>query len=130
MIHIPVLQKEVLRYLNPKANENFIDCTIGGGGHTLAILEKAEPKGRILGIDLDSEIIRHLKSGIRNSKLNAGSATQKMKEATTFQHVIPACLQRESIAVCGERAWSPDARRLEFILADSRVVIPVDQQGR
>ena len=61
MVHVPVLQKEVIKYLDPKPNENFIDCTIGNGGHTLAILEKNEPKGKILGIDADSELIENLK---------------------------------------------------------------------
>ncbi len=50
-MHIPVLQKEVIQYLEPKRNENFIDCTIGEGGHSLAILEETGPKGKILGID-------------------------------------------------------------------------------
>jgi 16S rRNA (cytosine1402-N4)-methyltransferase len=50
-MHIPVLQKEVLEMLSPKPNENFIDCTIGEGGHSLAILEMIKPKGKILGID-------------------------------------------------------------------------------
>jgi len=66
--HIPVLQKEVLRYLDPKPNENFIDCTIGGGGHTLAILEKTGPNGKILGIDADPKVIRNLELEIRNFK--------------------------------------------------------------
>ncbi len=61
MVHVPVLQKEVIKYLDPKPNENFIDCTIGNGGHTLTILEKNEPKGKILGIDADSELIENLK---------------------------------------------------------------------
>lgn len=55
-MHIPVLQKEVLRYLNPKPNENFIDCTIGEGGHTSAILEKTSPKGKVLGIDWEIRV--------------------------------------------------------------------------
>jgi len=67
-MHVPVLQKEVIEYLDPKPNENFIDCTIGEGGHTLAILEKNGPKGKVLGIDADPEIIRNLKLEIRNFK--------------------------------------------------------------
>lgn len=62
MVHIPVLQKEVLQYLEPKPNENFIDCTIGKGGHALAILEKNGPNGKVLGIDQDPEIIQSLKT--------------------------------------------------------------------
>lgn len=59
-MHIPVLQKEVIRYLNPRPNENFVDCTIGEGGHTLNILERNGPTGKVLGIDFDPEIIKSL----------------------------------------------------------------------
>jgi len=62
MIHIPVLQKEVLQYLDPKPNENFIDATIDGGGHTAAILGKIKPNGETLGIEIDPEIYQELKS--------------------------------------------------------------------
>jgi 16S rRNA (cytosine1402-N4)-methyltransferase len=57
MAHIPVLKKEVLFYLNPKRNENFIDCTFGEGGHSLSILEKNKPEGKVLGIDRTSKMI-------------------------------------------------------------------------
>ncbi len=60
-MHIPVLQKEVLDYLEPKPNENFIDCTIGEAGHALAILEKNGPKGKVLGIEWDPELYERLK---------------------------------------------------------------------
>lgn len=61
MTHIPVLKKEVIEYLDPKPNENFIDCTIGEGGHALAILERTAPKGKILGIECDPELSSQLK---------------------------------------------------------------------
>lgn len=60
-MHVPVLQKEVLKYLDPKPNENFIDCTIGEAGHTLAILEKNAPYGKVLGIDWDKSQISCLR---------------------------------------------------------------------
>ncbi|MBI2041979.1 MAG: 16S rRNA (cytosine(1402)-N(4))-methyltransferase RsmH [Candidatus Nealsonbacteria bacterium] len=65
-MHIPVLQKEVIKYLDPKPNENFIDCTVGEGGHASAILEKNGPKGKILGIDRDPGQIKNLKFKIKN----------------------------------------------------------------
>jgi 16S rRNA (cytosine1402-N4)-methyltransferase len=67
-MHIPVLQKEVIDYLDPKPNENFIDATIDGGGHSLTIIEKILPDGRLLGIDVDGEMIHRLKFKIQNSK--------------------------------------------------------------
>lgn len=53
-MHISVLKKEVIEYLDPKPNENFIDGTIGQGGHATLILEKTGPAGKVLGIDLDA----------------------------------------------------------------------------
>lgn len=66
--HIPVLQKEVLRYLDPKPNQNLIDATIGEGGHALAILERTSPNGKLLGIDWSPEIIVNCKLKIKNFK--------------------------------------------------------------
>jgi len=70
-VHIPVLQKEVLNLLNPKANENFVDCTIGEGGHAFAILERILPNGKLLGIDWTRELIESLmaKAGSLNKNL-------------------------------------------------------------
>jgi len=65
-MHIPVLQKEVLQYLNPKPNQNFIDCTVDEGGHALAILEATEPNGKVLGIDWSPEVIESLR--VKSSK--------------------------------------------------------------
>ena len=57
MIHTAVLKKEVIEYLDPKQNENFVDCTIGEGGHSEDILSKNGPDGKVLGIDLDPQQI-------------------------------------------------------------------------
>ena len=55
--HEPVLLIEVLLYLNPRPGENFVDCTFGGGGHALALLQKVRPRGKVVGIDLDERAI-------------------------------------------------------------------------
>lgn len=57
-IHEPVLLKEVLTYLNPRPGQNFIDCTFGGGGHSLAMLDKVKPDGKIIGIDWDARAVQ------------------------------------------------------------------------
>ncbi len=67
-MHIPVLLNEVIEYLDPKPNENFVDCTIGQGGHTKLILDKISPNGKVLGIDLDKKQIdncKHLKDNFK-----------------------------------------------------------------
>lgn len=60
-MHISVLLKETIQGLCPKENENFIDCTLNGGGHTKEILKHNGPKGKILGIEWDKEIFDNIK---------------------------------------------------------------------
>ncbi|KKQ23160.1 MAG: 16S rRNA (cytosine(1402)-N(4))-methyltransferase [Candidatus Staskawiczbacteria bacterium RIFCSPLOWO2_12_FULL_37_15] len=71
MIHKPVLVKEVLEYLSPKPNENFIDCTVGEGGHAEVILEKTGLNGKVLGIDLDQNQINNCKLNLAKFKERA-----------------------------------------------------------
>ena len=52
--HKSVMMNEVLEILNPKSNETYIDCTLGAGGHTRAILESA--KCHVIGIDRDPTV--------------------------------------------------------------------------
>ena len=52
-MHIPVLKNEVLEFLDPKPNQNFIDATFGFGGHSELLLEMIKPQGRVLGIETD-----------------------------------------------------------------------------
>ncbi len=65
IMHIPVLQQEVIKYLAPKPNESFIDATIGEGGHTALILKENQPDGRVLGIEEDTELCQKMKERMR-----------------------------------------------------------------
>ncbi len=56
--HRPVLLKETIQFLNPEPGGLFIDCTVGLGGHSEAILESSSD-ARVIGIDLDSEALKH-----------------------------------------------------------------------
>lgn len=49
--HVPVLLQEVVAALAPADGEIHVDCTVGGGGHALALLEAANC--RVVGIDRD-----------------------------------------------------------------------------
>ena len=68
MIHIPVLKKEVIEYLNVKENLNYIDATIGEGGHAIEILKRNAPKGELLGIDWDPEILKEAEKNLKEFK--------------------------------------------------------------
>ncbi|MBI2113176.1 MAG: 16S rRNA (cytosine(1402)-N(4))-methyltransferase RsmH [Candidatus Wildermuthbacteria bacterium] len=59
-MHVPVLTQRIEEFLNPQPNQNFIDATLGRGGHTKRILEKNGPKGKVLAIDWDPEAIQRV----------------------------------------------------------------------
>lgn len=54
--HIPVMIREVCELFDVKNGGNFVDCTVGLGGHAEAILS-ANPKSTLLGIDRDNEAV-------------------------------------------------------------------------
>ncbi|RLE12434.1 16S rRNA (cytosine(1402)-N(4))-methyltransferase [Candidatus Aerophobetes bacterium] len=57
-LHVSVMVEEVLRYLNPREDGIYVDCTLGTGGHSLAILEKTGGRIKLIGIDWDEEALR------------------------------------------------------------------------
>ena len=54
--HVPVMLKEVLQMLNADKGGEFLDCTLGGAGHTVAILN-ANKKNIVVGVDRDSRAV-------------------------------------------------------------------------
>ena len=46
--HRPIMVDEVLRCLQPRAGDVAVDCTLGGGGHAQAMLERVQPGGRLI----------------------------------------------------------------------------------
>lgn len=51
--HVPIMVPEILEVLQPRTGDFAVDCTLGYGGHTRAILERLAPDGHLLGLDVD-----------------------------------------------------------------------------
>ena len=61
--HTPVLVDAVIGYLRGSSpGGRYIDCTIGSGGHSQAILQHSSPGSRLLGIDADPQAIQSAQS--------------------------------------------------------------------
>jgi 16S rRNA (cytosine1402-N4)-methyltransferase len=58
--HIPVLLAEVIEWLDIKPDGIYVDCTFGGGGHSRAILERLNEKGRLVAFDQDEDARKNL----------------------------------------------------------------------
>ena len=59
--HKSVMLEEVVKVLQPKSDGIYLDCTLGGGGHSLKIGELLDERGMLIGIDQDIEAIRAAK---------------------------------------------------------------------
>ncbi len=68
-MHIPVLLKELVHYLDPKPGDTILDATIDGGGHAKDILKAIGDEGRLIGIEQDAEILEQLELRIKNQEL-------------------------------------------------------------
>lgn len=69
-IHKSVLLKEVLEGLNLKDGMLAVDATLGGGGHSMEILKRILPTGKLIAIDRDNEALERFKNKIKKENLN------------------------------------------------------------
>lgn len=92
--HIPVMLKETLEFLQVKKDHWYVDCNLGGGGHTTGILESG---GNVLGIDLDPDAISEVSS---NLKKYIDSGNLKLAQ-TNFLNIKDAVSQNKIPGVAG-----------------------------
>jgi 16S rRNA (cytosine1402-N4)-methyltransferase len=57
-VHIPVLFQAVLDGLQVRPGGQYVDATVGGGGHAAGVLELSAPDGRLLGLDRDPTAVK------------------------------------------------------------------------
>jgi 16S rRNA (cytosine1402-N4)-methyltransferase len=85
-LHEPVLLEQVLTWLQPRPGGCYCDATVGMGGHARAILERAAPDGRLIGIDRD-----------RDALAQARTVLQPFGDRVTLVHApfsrVPAVLE-------------------------------------
>jgi len=63
--HVPVMVQEVIDYLVTGYGGVYLDCTVGAGGHAAKILEVTSPHGRVIGVDVDPQVIALAKENLR-----------------------------------------------------------------
>lgn len=75
-VHISVLLKQAVDGLKIEPGGIYVDCTLGGGGHSSLILERLQGTGRVIGLDQDQKAIDHAKmrfAGVDNMTIERGN---------------------------------------------------------
>jgi 16S rRNA (cytosine1402-N4)-methyltransferase len=66
--HTTVLLKETVDGLNIKPDGIYVDCTLGGAGHSELILSQLSEQGRLIAFDQDQTAINHAKEKLAHNK--------------------------------------------------------------
>ncbi len=63
--HYTVMLNEAVDALECKDGKIYVDCTLGGGGHSELILKRIQPNGRLIAFDIDNEAIAHSRERLK-----------------------------------------------------------------
>ena len=66
--HYTVMKNEAVDALNCRDGLIYVDCTLGGGGHSELILQRISPNGRLFSFDIDDDAIEYASERLKNYK--------------------------------------------------------------
>ncbi len=64
--HYTVMLNEAVDALECKDGKIYVDCTLGGGGHSELILKRISPNGKLIAFDIDDEAIAHARERLKD----------------------------------------------------------------
>ena len=86
--HRPVLLEECLEGLALRPQGIYLDGTLGGGGHSAAILERLGPQGRLYGIDRDPQALQAAAARIQDRRFTPIRGNFHHAKALLAQHGV------------------------------------------
>lgn len=84
--HYTVLREEAVTGLDIKPDGIYVDCTLGGGGHSASILSKLSDKGRLYAFDQDDEALIAAKERLMNYEANVEFIKSNFRNITEQLH--------------------------------------------
>ncbi|MBQ2611205.1 16S rRNA (cytosine(1402)-N(4))-methyltransferase RsmH [bacterium] len=64
--HYTVMKNEAVDIMECSPGKIYVDCTLGGGGHSELILQRIQPDGRLISFDIDDDAIQASKKRLNN----------------------------------------------------------------
>ena len=93
-MHKSVLLQEALEWLSPRPGGVYVDGTLGLGGHSEAILQASSGKARLIGFDLDQDVLARAQNRLRDFSGSVECIHSNFEK-------IPSYLQERSLVVDG-----------------------------
>ena len=112
--HVSVLLREAIGFLRPAPGGRYIDGTLGGGGHSEAILLASAPDGQVLGLDRDDEAIAAARERLRVFGARAIARQASFSEVREVLAEIGWVHADSMILDLGVSSWQIDAPERGF----------------
>lgn len=86
--HITVLKNETVNELDIKPNGIYVDCTLGGGGHSEQIVKQLGPEGRLIAFDQDTTALNYAKEFLKAYEDNITFVHANFRELMDSLHEL------------------------------------------
>src|SRR3954468_16777055 len=87
-MHRSIMVAEVLDAVSPRPGDVAVDCTLGFGGHARAILERIQPGGRLIGLDVDPIELPRTVERLRSAGFGGDVFTARRSNFAGLPHVL------------------------------------------
>ena len=84
--HVSVLLKECIDWLVTDPDGIYVDCTLGGAGHSSEIVAHLSDQGRLIGIDQDDDALAAAKERLKNAQCKVDIVRSNFKELKEVLH--------------------------------------------
>ena len=80
--HVSVLLKECIDWLVTDPDGIYVDCTLGGAGHSAEIVSRLSDKGRLVGIDQDEDALAAASERLKHTRCSVDIVKSNFKDLT------------------------------------------------
>ena len=80
--HVSVLLKECIDWLVTDPDGVYVDCTLGGAGHSVEIAKRLSDKGRLVGIDQDEDALDAASERLKDARCKVDIVKSNFKDLT------------------------------------------------
>ena len=86
--HVSVLLKECIDWLVTDTDGIYVDCTLGGAGHSSEIVARLSEKGRLIGIDQDDDALAAASERLQNARCRVDIVKSNFKDLKGVLHKL------------------------------------------
>ncbi|MCA9382388.1 16S rRNA (cytosine(1402)-N(4))-methyltransferase RsmH [Candidatus Dojkabacteria bacterium] len=113
--HVPVLLQKIIEISELQEGRSFVDCTLGGGGHFVPLLQQLNSKGVAIGVDQDEEALAEVKNKLQSKQITLTKDNQNF----IFNQVdLRIFLIKQNFNQFENLLTIANIEKVDFVLAD------------